>query len=114
MFQVLHLWAQHVLLAVQGWGQLANLGVLMMGLLAFNSKGSGPYSHGAAGATYRFSFAFTAVFIAWLAYYRIWRLKGADTHLYASKAKNKVTAQHQACSVLCQLPNTACTAGTQC
>ncbi|DBA70932.1 TPA: hypothetical protein ACH3X2_011377 [Trebouxia sp. C0005] len=74
-----------------GWGQLANLGVLMVGLLAFNSKGSGPYSHGAAGATYRFSFAFIAVFIAWLAYFRIWRLKGADTHLNASKAKNKAS-----------------------
>ncbi len=34
-----------MLLAVQGWGQLANLGVLMVGLLALNSKGSGPYSH---------------------------------------------------------------------
>ncbi|KAL0038700.1 hypothetical protein WJX79_003808 [Trebouxia sp. C0005] len=76
---------------MQGWGQLANLGVLMVGLLAFNSKGSGPYSHGAAGATYRFSFAFIAVFIAWLAYFRIWRLKGADTHLNASKAKNKAS-----------------------
>ena len=62
----------------------------MVGLLAFNSKGSGPYSHGAAGATYRFSFAFIAVFIAWLAYFRIWRLKGADSHLQASKQKRKV------------------------
>ncbi len=61
--------------AVQGWGQLANLGVLMVGLLAFNSKGSGPYSHGAAGATYRFSFGCIAVLIAWLAYYRTWRMK---------------------------------------
>ena len=45
MLQVLHLWAQHLQLAMQGWGQLANLGVLMVGLLAFNSKGSAPYSH---------------------------------------------------------------------
>jgi len=67
--------SQHVLLAVQGWGQLANLGVLMVGLLAFNSKGSGPYSHGAAGATYRFSFGCIAVLIAWMAYYRTWRMK---------------------------------------
>jgi len=36
--QGLKLSAQYVLLAVQGWGQLANLGVLMVGLLAFNSK----------------------------------------------------------------------------
>ena len=76
--------------ALQGWGQLANLGVLMVGLLAFNSEGSGPYSHGAAGATYRFSFGFIAVFIAWLAYYRIWRLKGVDKHLQDAKQKSKV------------------------
>ena len=62
-------------LLFQGWGQLINLGVLMVGLLAFNSKGSGPYSHGAAGATYRFSFACIAVLIAWMAYYRTWRMK---------------------------------------
>lgn len=60
---------------VQGWGQLVNLGVLMVGLLAFNSKGSGPYSHGAAGATYRFSFACIAVLVLWMAYYRTWRIK---------------------------------------
>ncbi len=47
----------------------------MVGLLAFNSKGSGPYSHGAAGATYRFSFGCIAVLIAWMAYYRTWRMK---------------------------------------
>ena len=47
----------------------------MVGLLAFNSKGSGPYSHGAAGATYRFSFGCIAVFIAWMAYYHTWREK---------------------------------------
>ena len=62
---------------VQGWGQLINLGVLMLGLLAFNSKGSGPYSHGAAGATYRFSFGCIAVLTAWMVYYRTWRLKPA-------------------------------------
>ena len=74
----------------QGWGQLANLGVLMVGLLAFNGRGGAPYSGGSAGATYRFSFAFIAVFIAWLAYFRIWRMKGADSHLKASKEKRKV------------------------
>lgn len=82
---------------LQGWGQLANLGVLMVGLLAFNSKGAGPYSHGAAGATYRFSFAFIAVFIAWLAYFRIWRMKGADSHLHASKQKRKVLCPTPPC-----------------
>ena len=63
----------------------------MVGLLAFNSKGSGHYSHGAAGATYRFSFAFIAVFIAWLAYFRTWRMKGADSHLKAAKQKRIVS-----------------------
>ena len=37
MLQALHLWVQDMLLAVQG-GQLANLGVLIVGLPAFNSK----------------------------------------------------------------------------
>ena len=49
----------------------------MVGLLAFNSKGSGPYSHGAAGATYRFSFGCIAVLVLWMAYYRTWRMKPA-------------------------------------
>lgn len=65
------------MLFLQGWGQLVNLGVLMVGLLAFNSKGSGPYSHGAAGATYRFSFGCIAVLVLWMAYYRTWRMKPA-------------------------------------
>lgn len=65
------------MLALQGWGQLINLGVLAVGLLAFNSRGSGPYSHGAAGATYRFSFACIAVLVMWMAYYRTWRMKPA-------------------------------------
>ena len=47
----------------------------MVGLLAFNSKGSGPYSHGAAGATYRFSFGCIALLLLWMAYYRTWRMK---------------------------------------
>lgn len=59
----------------QGWGQLINLGVLMVGLLAFNGRGGAPYSHGSAGATYRFSFGCIAVLIAWMAYYRTWRMK---------------------------------------
>ena len=51
----------------------------MVGLLAFNSKGSGPYSHGAAGATYRFSFGCIAVLVLWMAYYRTWRMKPAKS-----------------------------------
>ena len=75
---------------LQGWGQLINIGVLMLGLLAFNSSGNPPYSRAAAGATYRFSFGFIAVAIACLAYYRIWRMKGSDTQLNKVKAKQNV------------------------
>lgn len=83
---------------MQGWGQLANLGVLMVGLLAFNSKGSGPYSHGAAGATYRFSFGCIAVLIAWMAYYRTWRMKPvAGSKMKPGKQAEK-EAGHEAAS----------------
>ncbi len=32
----------------QGWGQVTNLAVLMLGLLASTAGGAGPYSHSAA------------------------------------------------------------------
>lgn len=62
----------------------------MVGLLAFNSKGSGPYSHGAAGATFRFSFGAIAVLILWLAYYRTWRMKAVNNTWKSAKQKSKV------------------------
>ena len=79
----------------QGWGQLINLGVLMVGLLAFNGRGGAPYSHGAAGATYRFSFGCIAVLIAWMAYYRTWRMKPvAGLKTEPSKQADKVCSVH--------------------
>ena len=62
----------------------------MVGLLAFNGKGSGPYSHGAAGATFRFSFGAVAVLILWLAYYRTWRMKAVNSTWKSAKLKSKV------------------------
>ena len=64
----------------------------MLGLLAFNSSGNPPYSRAAAGATFRFSFGFIAVAIAWLAYYRIWRVKGDSTQSQEATAKQNVGA----------------------
>ena len=67
----------------------------MVGLLAFNSKGSGPYSHGAAGATFRFSFGAIAVLILWLAYYRTWRMKAVNNTWKSAKQKSKVQKKLQ-------------------
>ena len=38
---------------MQGWGQFVNLSVLIVLLLIFNRSGKPPYSHAAAGATWR-------------------------------------------------------------
>lgn len=78
---------------LQGWGQFWNQAVLIILLLIFNGKGSGPYSVGTGQAVYRLSFAFIAVFILWLLYYRIWRMKGSqsDKAVRRAKAKNNVS-----------------------
>lgn len=67
----------------QGWGQLANIVVLILALLAFNGHGGPPYSPAATGAIWRVSFAFIAVFVAWLLYYRVFRQEGVDGALNA-------------------------------
>ena len=94
---------------MQGWGQFINQAVLIVLLLIFkyvqagqdariklicrdySSGASGPYSEGVGQATYRVSFAFIALFILWLLYYRIWRIKGADEHIQKAKKQGNVS-----------------------
>lgn len=49
--------------AMQGWGQVINVGSLLILLLMFNSTGNPPYSAAATGATYRVSYALMLPFL---------------------------------------------------
>lgn len=85
----------------------------MVGLLAFNSKGSGPYSHGAAGATFRFSFGAIAVLILWLAYYRTWRMKAVNATWKSAKQNSRVGNLAFSCPSCSKLVNEAWISGCQ-
>ena len=77
---------------MQGWGQLANQAILIIGLLIFHhGSGNPPYSHVAVQWTYRMSFAIPAVGTLWLVYYRAYKMKSASRQLQAAKKKQKVT-----------------------
>lgn len=77
--------------AMQGWGQFANQGVLIICLLMFHGGGSPPYVELSTQWTFRVSFAFIGVFVIYLLYYRVYRLEFADHHLKLSKRKHGVT-----------------------
>jgi len=77
--------------AMQGWGQFANQGVLIICLLMFHGGGSPPYGELSTQWTFRVSFAFVGIFIIYLVYYRVYRLAFADHHLKLSKRKHGVT-----------------------
>ena len=77
---------------MQGWGQLFNQVILIIGLLCFHhGSGNPPYSEVAAQWTYRVSFAIPAIGTLWLVYYRVFKMKAASKQLNASKKKQKVT-----------------------
>lgn len=84
---------RNVLLAfsMQGWGQLANQAILVIGLLIFHGGGNPPYSELSAQWTFRISFAFVFAVTLWLLYHRIFKLQFADAHLKLSKRKASVT-----------------------
>ena len=77
--------------AMQGWGQFANQGVLIICLLIFHGGGNPPYGETSTQWTFRVSFALVGVFILYLFYYRVYKLKFADHHLQRLKRKHAVT-----------------------
>jgi MFS family permease len=84
---------RNVLLAftMQGWGQLANQGILIIGLLIFHGGGNPPYGELSTQWTFRVSFAFVGLVTIYLIYHRIYRLEFADKHLELAKKKHDVT-----------------------
>ena len=89
----------------------------MVGLLAFNGRGAAPYSHGSAEATYRFSFGCIAVLIAWMAYYRTWRMKPvAGPKVKPDKQADKVCIIHSLlnATLILLLKMLCCSAGIVC
>ncbi|KAF2718831.1 MFS general substrate transporter [Polychaeton citri CBS 116435] len=77
---------------MQGWGQLFNQAILIIGLLVFHhGSGNPPYSKKAAQWTYRISFAIPAAGTLWLVYYRIYKMRSASKQLQLAKKKSSVT-----------------------
>lgn len=72
---------------MQGWGQLFNQAILILLLLAFHSQGGPPYKETSTQWTYRVSFAAILPFTLYLVYYRIYKVKYADTALMRSKRR---------------------------
>jgi hypothetical protein len=72
---------------MQGWGQLFNQAVLIILLLAIHSQGGPPYKVTSTQWTYRLSFAVILPFTLYLAYYRLYSVKYADTALARSKRR---------------------------
>lgn len=84
---------RNVLLAftMQGWGQMVNQLILVLGLLIFHGGGNPPYSELSAQWTFRVSFVFIGLVTLYLIYHRIYKLEFADHHLEEAKKKHSVT-----------------------
>ncbi|SNX87348.1 related to inorganic phosphate transporter [Melanopsichium pennsylvanicum] len=72
---------------MQGWGQLANQGILIILLLIFHGSLSAPFSETSTQWTFRVQFAVIAVFTLYLAYIRFYRMKYQDAALQAAKKR---------------------------
>lgn len=72
---------------MQGWGQLANQAVLIIGLLIFHGSLDAPYSKVSTQWTFRIQFAIIAVFTLYLAYLRFYRMKYQDAALERAKKR---------------------------
>ena len=86
------------MMLLQGWGQFLNLAVLMLLLLIFNSSGNPPYSRGAAGATWRVSFALLIPLVLYVIYYRIYILKELQVLAKAKKKAGVEGELHTPCT----------------
>lgn len=76
---------------MQGWGQLVNQVVLILALLIFHSGGSPPYGEVPTQYRFRISFAFIAIFLLFLTYIRVFKLKNANQSFNASRKRGRVT-----------------------
>lgn len=76
---------------MQGWGQLANQGLLIICLLIFHSGSAPPYTETSTQYTFRVQFAIVGLVTLWLAYYRFYKVQYADAALKQAKKKSQVT-----------------------
>lgn len=76
---------------MQGWGQLANQGALIICLLIFHGGSGAPYTELSTQYTFRVQFGLVAFVTLWLAYYRFYKIKYADATLNQAKKQGGVT-----------------------
>ncbi|SZF06072.1 unnamed protein product [Blumeria hordei] len=76
---------------MQGWGQLFNVAILIVSLLAFHGGNNLPYSLLSAQWTFRVSFAIPALGTLWLVYHRWFKMPLASKELSKAKANSNVT-----------------------
>ncbi|KAN0063761.1 hypothetical protein ACQY0O_003811 [Thecaphora frezii] len=72
---------------MQGWGQLANQVVLILGLLIFHGSLNPTYSKTSVQWTFRVQFGIIAFATLYLAYIRYYRMKYSDTALQNAKKR---------------------------
>ncbi|ETI29221.1 hypothetical protein G647_01674 [Cladophialophora carrionii CBS 160.54] len=76
---------------MQGWGQLGNQLVLIVVMLIFNHSINPGYGKTAAQATFRISFGIAILCLLLFLYIRVYKLRGVDDSLKASRKKGQVT-----------------------
>ena len=72
---------------MQGWGQLANQGILLIGLLIFHGSLSAPFSTTSTQWTFRVQFGVISFVTLYLAYFRYYKMKYSDATLENAKKR---------------------------
>ncbi|PWN50905.1 MFS general substrate transporter [Violaceomyces palustris] len=72
---------------MQGWGQLFNQGILLVGLLAFHGSLNPPYSKTSTQWTFRVQFGVISFVTLYLAYIRYYKMKYSDEALRQAKQR---------------------------